>query len=139
MPREHKKRGRRAALERIQDESEDEGTRPAEIKHFKAGSEGPSGMDSTHLDDQGWLEPTFFGLLSEQEQQYFREVDALIEADQFENVEGKNAFLTNVHKELEGKELKVASSQSCSRLLEKLIIRSNLEQTMKLLGKFNDQ
>ena len=139
MPRKHKKRGRRAALERIRDENEIEGTRSTETKHFKAEAEDPLGMDPIHLDAQGWLEPTFFGLLSEQEQQYFKEVDALIEADQFENVEGANAFLTNVYKELEGKELKVASSQSCSRLLEKLIFRSNMEQTMKLLGKFNDQ
>ncbi|KAI0005605.1 ARM repeat-containing protein [Xylariaceae sp. FL0662B] len=78
----------------------------------------------------------FFGMLSDQEQEYFRSVDEQLDIDDFPSQEDRQIYLANVFVEAQGKELKLACSQSCSRLMERLILMSNTRQKKKLFEKF---
>ncbi|KAK3347905.1 armadillo-type protein [Neurospora tetraspora] len=82
------------------------------------------------------FEREFFGMLEEQEQEYFRHADELLELNDFPSTEERDIFLQNVYKEMRGKELKLASSQSCSRLMERLILLSNTRQKKSLFDAF---
>ncbi|KAI1127003.1 pumilio-family RNA binding repeat domain-containing protein [Nemania abortiva] len=87
----------------------------------------------------GGLLPTeheFFGMLSDQEQEYFRSVDEQLDIDNFPSQEERRLFLASVFAEAQGKELKLACSQSCSRLMERLILMSNTRQKKKLFEQF---
>ncbi|KAI0538541.1 pumilio-family RNA binding repeat domain-containing protein [Xylaria digitata] len=87
----------------------------------------------------GGLLPTereFFGMLSDQEQEYFRSVDEQLDLDNFPSQEERQLFLASVFTEAQGKELKLACSQSCSRLMERLILMSNTRQKKKLFEQF---
>jgi nucleolar protein 9 len=81
----------------------------------------------------------FYGLLDEEEQEYFRSADEMLELNQFSSPEDRETFLNSVYKEAEGKELKMANSQSCSRLMERLIQLSNAAQLKSLFQKFSGQ
>ncbi|KAK3942036.1 armadillo-type protein [Diplogelasinospora grovesii] len=82
------------------------------------------------------LEREFFGMLADEEQEYFRHADELLELNDFPTAEDRDIFLQNVYKEARGKELKLASSQSCSRLMERLILLSNTRQKKHLFEAF---
>ncbi|KAL2163428.1 hypothetical protein VTH06DRAFT_5485 [Thermothelomyces fergusii] len=84
----------------------------------------------------GNFEREFFGMLGEQEQEYFRHADELLELNDFPSAEERHVFLQNVYREARGKELKLASSQSCSRLMERLILLSTPRQKKRLFGAF---
>lgn len=81
-------------------------------------------------------EKEFFGMLADEEQEYFRHADELLELNDFPSSEDRDIFLQNVYKEAEGKELKLASSQSCSRLMERLIMLSNTTQKKQIFEAF---
>ncbi|KAJ8121931.1 hypothetical protein ONZ43_g1744 [Nemania bipapillata] len=98
---------------------------------FEAGYEKP--------DADGGLLPTereFFGMLSDEEQEYFRSVDEQLDIDNFPSHEERKLFLASVFAEAKGKELKLACSQSCSRLMERLILMSNTRQKKQLFEQF---
>ncbi|KAI5863985.1 ARM repeat-containing protein [Durotheca rogersii] len=78
----------------------------------------------------------FFGMLSDQEQEYFRSVDEQLDIDDFPSHEDRQLYLGSVLAEAQGKELKLACSQSCSRLMERLILMSNTRQKKQLFGQF---
>ncbi|KAI2603246.1 ARM repeat-containing protein [Hypoxylon fragiforme] len=78
----------------------------------------------------------FFGMLSEEEQEYFRSVDEQLDIDDFPSQEERELYLASVFAEAQNKELKLACSQSCSRLMERLILMSNTRQKKKLFGQF---
>ncbi|KAI1103353.1 ARM repeat-containing protein [Jackrogersella minutella] len=78
----------------------------------------------------------FFGMLSDQEQEYFRSVDEQLDIDDFPSQEERQLYLASVFAEAQGKELKLACSQSCSRLMERLILMSNTRQKKKLFLQF---
>ncbi|OTA83024.1 hypothetical protein M434DRAFT_400807 [Hypoxylon sp. CO27-5] len=78
----------------------------------------------------------FFGMLSDQEQEYFRSVDEQLDIDDFPSQEDRQLYLASVFAEARGKELKLACSQSCSRLMERLILMSNTRQKKKLFLQF---
>ena len=84
----------------------------------------------------GNFEREFFGMLADQEQEYFRHADELLELNDFPSPEDRHIFLQSVYREARGKELKLASSQSCSRLMERLILLSNARQKKTLFGAF---
>lgn len=84
----------------------------------------------------GFGEKEFFGMLDEEEQEYFRRADELLELNQFPTTEDREVFVENVYKEAKGKELKLASSQSCSRLMERLIQLANTTQKKSLFEAF---
>ncbi|EPE35329.1 ARM repeat-containing protein [Glarea lozoyensis ATCC 20868] len=81
-------------------------------------------------------ERPFYGMLEDEEQEYFRRADELLELNDFPTTEERDLFLENVFREAEGKELKIACSQSCSRLMERLILLSSTKQKKKLFGVF---
>lgn len=83
-------------------------------------------------------EREFFGMLADEEQEYFRSADEKLETNDFESDEDREYFLQSVYTEAVGKELKLASSQSCSRLMERLILLSNTRQKKRLFEAFAD-
>ncbi|KAJ5721770.1 Nucleolar protein 9 [Penicillium malachiteum] len=78
----------------------------------------------------------FFGLLDEDEAEYFSRANEMLESNQFGDAEEKHLFIESVWREANGKELKVACSQGCSRLMEKLISMSDARQIRRLFSKF---
>ena len=137
MPRENKKRGRRA-LEKKRKHDDEEPDEEPDTKRVKSLSDQEavpfSGPSSAVVED-GLYESnvaTFYGNLTESEQAYFKHADDMLELNQFADAEERDVFLTNVYREADGKELIIASSQSCSRLLEKLILVSSPEQLKTL-------
>lgn len=144
MPKEHKKRGRREEKKRKRVQEEDQ----PESKRAKSEDDPDTGIiiDSGHQDDgadyipiAGPGELPFYGLLDEEEQEYFKRADSMLELDQFNDAEERALFLANVYKEANGKELKIANSQSCSRLMERLILMSTPKQLKALFQKFSGQ
>lgn len=147
MPQENRKRGRRAESQRQkleESEEHDQKRRKTSNGNVQAQEEIPREHDQVPdgcpfaLRKELTSSP-FYGLLDEEEQEYFRRADDMLEVNQFVDPEEKALFLANVYKEAEGKELKLAHSQSCSRLLERLILHSTPDQLKHLLGKFSGQ
>lgn len=153
MPRELKKRGRRQedkerkrkAEERYQRSSKrfkyDHNAEPASLTEIAVN--GDAGDDFIGLETQtaqGVQEPEeevqFHGLLDPEEQEYYANVNNKIVANDFESLDDRAIFIEAVHRETQGKELKVASSQSCSRYLEKIIMLSTPNQLRRLFNKF---
>jgi nucleolar protein 9 len=159
MPRENRARGRRdeKKLKRKRGRGEEESSTPKKQKskdpaeelefiglnnndaHREEGwAEGAVGViPGGEEEDVGAVERPFYGLLSDEEQEYFRHADELLEVNNFPTPEDRSLFLANVYREAEGKELKLACSQSCSRLMERLILLSSVEQKKKLFGVFS--
>ena len=156
MPREHKKRGRREQKKRKREEEEEEGLviydeppkrqrttgAEEEVEIVVDGDTAGQGYGYGYDDSAPYSGPgdlPFYGLLDEQEQEYFKRADSLLELNQFADQAERELFLANVWKEAGGKELKIANSQSCSRLLERLILLSTPKQLKMLFRKFSGQ
>lgn len=143
MPRENKKRGRRMQADKRKhadvDHDDTEDIQEAS-KRRKSTSGEPESVPTDETPPTHHLpEQPFFGLLDDEEQDFFRHADATLDANTFADADEKSAFLANVYREAEGKELKIANSQSCSRLLERLIQLSSSEQCNSLFDKFHGQ
>lgn len=78
----------------------------------------------------------FYGLLDQDESEYFSRANEMLENNQFGDAEEKSLFIESVYREANGKELKIACSQGCSRLMEKLISMSNARQIRRIFNKF---
>lgn len=157
MPRELKKRGRRAqaAKRKRDDVAQSHVTPPKKVRLSHSHHQDDYDVQDTveeglhdydHVDhgtdpvDKDTTDgPTFYGLLDDDEQEYFKRADGMLEVNQFPTSQDRDLFVANVHKEAEGKELKLACSQSCSRLLERLIRLSTPEQLKNLFDKFAGQ
>ncbi|KAL8703344.1 MAG: hypothetical protein Q9201_003480 [Fulgogasparrea decipioides] len=142
MPNERKKRGRREEKKR---EREDEENRSSS-KRQKSTDEGEveiitsndqQGAGTDYVPPSALEEMPFYGLLDEDEQEYFKRADITLELNQFKDAEERALFLANVYKEANGKELKIANSQSCSRLMERLISLSTPAQLKALFRQFS--
>ncbi len=143
MPKENKhSRGRREEkkLKRKRNKNEEEAPTPKRQK-----SEDPAeiqilGTDDAIIQEDGEenvaAERPFYGMLEDEEQEYFRRADEMLDLNDFPSPEDRSLFLANVYREAEGKELKIACSQSCSRFMERLILLSTVEQKKKLFEKF---
>lgn len=135
MPRENKKRGRR--MEDGNKKRKLEGEEQVESsKRRKSTDDADDYIPLDQSDNQQPPERPFYGLLDDDEQEFFRRADETLDANDFADNDDKKAFLTNVYKEAEGKELKIANSQGCSRLLERLIQLSSSAQCQNLFDKF---
>lgn len=141
MPRAQKKRGRRAEKQQGTQELDDT---PAKRRKVEKGFEvqGDLGDDFISLttdngkSDEIDVAKKFYGLLTEEEQEYYASVNSKISSDDFESPDDRNAFINAVHRETTGKEIKVASSQSCSRYLEKVIQLSRPNELRHLFDAF---
>lgn len=145
MPKEHKKRGRREEKKRKREDVQEDALpakrqksedAEAEVKILVGDEAGPY---EHHEGAIGPGEIQFYGLLDEDEQEYFKRADSMLELDQFADAEERSLFLANVYKEANGKELKIANSQSCSRLMERLILMSTPSQLKALFQRFSGQ
>jgi len=153
MPQEKRKRGRReekaSRKRKANDQTEKQSKRfkPEDHHPEEFGNEylvtGEAGDDFISFDlppapgaPTPAIEDEFHGLLDPEEQEYYSNVNAKIVSNDFESEEDRANFIEAVHRETEGKELKVASSQSCSRYLEKIILLSTPLQLRNLFGKF---
>jgi hypothetical protein len=154
MPREMKKRGRRGdekkrkleEEEEVQQEfaqpkrqrTEDGGDEAADQQDFVALPSQDAVFANENGESQGpQVEQVFFGMLDEEEQEYFKRADEMLEMNNFADAEERSLFLANVYREANGKELKIANSQSCSRLMERLIQLSTPAQLKTLFQKFS--
>ena len=144
MPKEHKKRGRREEKKRKRAQEEDQfsskklkSNQVSDAEIIIDSDQQHNGADHNSLTAPG--EIPFYGLLDDEEQEYFKRADTLLELDQFKDADERKLFLANVYQEANGKELKLANSQSCSRLMERLILMSTPEQLKTLLQKFSGQ
>ena len=145
MPKEHKKRGRREEKKRKRDAEDGTDDQPSKRNRLHDGEETEIKLD---IDDTQYSEEhdarpkhgemPFYGMLDEEEQEYFKRADTMLELNQFTDQE-KELFLANVYAEANGKELKIANSQSCSRLMERLIVFSTSSQLKALFQKFSGQ
>lgn len=141
MPKEHKKRGRREEKKREQETEDAFHQRSPKRQRTDEGDEDPE----IKLDVEEYEarpkpgEMPFYGMLDEEEQEYFKRADTILELNQFPNSEERDLFLANVYAEANGKELKIANSQSCSRLMERLILMSSSSQLKALFQKFSGQ
>ena len=148
MPKAHKKRGRREEKKRKRGQQYDaEGNAGKRYRTDEAWNDAeikldinPSQHEDENYEDRSRpAELPFYGMLDDQEQEYFKRADTMLELNQFANEEERDLFLANVYKEAEGKELKIANSQGCSRLMERLILMSTSGQLKALFHKFSGQ
>jgi nucleolar protein 9 len=143
MPKEHKKRGRREEQKKRKREVENDDVdskrhkKEDEVESIENGEAFQHQQDAVDVTKPGEL--TYYGMLDDEEQEYFKKADEMLELNQFEDPEARELFLASVYKEADGKELKIANSQSCSRLLERLILLSSPDQLKSLFQKFNGQ
>ncbi|KAF7114082.1 hypothetical protein CNMCM5793_007062 [Aspergillus hiratsukae] len=156
MPREKQKRGRRAedkAKKVATKRKREEGPEDSAVKRLKPSTENASnneiaaGADyipleegddrnDVSMNDAPSNDIPFYGLLDTEEQEYFSKANEVLELNQFQDAEERRLFVDSVYREADGKELKVACSQSCSRLMEKLISLSDMRQIRRLFSKF---
>ena len=145
MPKELKKRGRRAAKQNNEPDAHDgpptkkrrtEESQPGFAVIGDAGDDLITFGQDHENGDQDAQQTTFYGLLTEEEQEYYANVNNKIGANDFENEEDKANFIDAVHRESSGKEIKVASSQSSSRYLETIIRLSTANQLRSLFLAF---
>jgi nucleolar protein 9 len=136
--REERKRKRRGGEGGDEEEARDRHSEPKR-QRTEEEEQGYSNQDyppQEYQQNDGPGEREFFGMLADEEQEYFRRADEMLELNQFPATEDRDLFLESVFKEAQGKELKLASSQSCSRLMERLIQLSNTSQKKHLFNVF---
>lgn len=149
MPKEFKKRGRRAEEKKRKRDHDDAEAAPK--RRRKSLDDAPDDDETAPQQHEepfqdeaidGVTRPgamPFYGMLDEDEQEYFKRADEMLELNQFDGPDERNLFIESVYKEADGKELKIANSQSCSRLMERLILMSTPKQLKDLFQKFNGQ
>ena len=120
---------RKVAIDETPQEIHVEGDAGDDYIHFGATEDN----DAVESNDQ---QTTFYGLLTDEEQEYYAKVNTKITTDDFENDEERSDFIEAVYRESAGKEIKLASSQSCSRHLEKIIQLSTQTQLKALFRAF---
>ena len=154
MPREHKKKRRGPRTEKSEkkrkldvEESEEGPT-----KRQRHNGEFEQSADFVSLDAPQFLDTNdftaalpgpevmaYYGHLDDEEKEYFKRADEMLELNQFGDSEERELFLSNVYREADGKELKIAVSQSCSKLMERLILLSTPTQLKSLFKSFSGQ
>lgn len=149
MPKEHKKRGRRAEEKKRKHEDQNEDDVEAKRPRVSGDDVVPTedfdmAAGEQLYDQEGQAYPIpddakYFGMLDEEEQEYFKRANDMLEANQFQDEDDRSNFLASVYKEAEGKELKIACSQGCSRLMERLIQTSTASQLKTLFQKFSSK
>jgi nucleolar protein 9 len=143
MPKEHKKRGRRDDHKKRKRDLDDHDAASKRRKNHV--DDAPAAPETVPFQDEAIDDVTrpgampFYGMLDDDEQEYFKRADEMLELNQFDGPDERALFLESVYKEAEGKELKLANSQSCSRLMERLILLSTPKQLKNLFQKFNDE
>ena len=147
MPREHKRRGRREEKKRKRQEYGEPDTSTKRQRYAEPNYDveirldQPGGVeDEPYYNDSTSVAPFhFYGLLDQEEQAYFKRADQMLELNQFADNEERRLFLDSVWREASGKELKIATDHTCSKLLERLISLSTKAQLKELFQAFRGQ
>jgi nucleolar protein 9 len=145
MPKELKKRGRRGDEKKRKREHDDPNAAPKRRRKSPDDAPQEHEQEAQPFQDEaidGVTRPgamPFYGMLDEDEQEYFKRADDMLDLDQFDGPDERRLFVESVYREADGKELKIANSQSCSRLMERLILMSTPKQLKDLFQKFNGQ
>lgn len=146
MPKEHKRRGRREEKKKRKYEDDEKQEEESPSQRLKQQHRSLDTVEDIEADTAynadvyaGRSEIPFYGLLDEDEQEYFKRADSMLELNQFANDDEKTLFLTSIYQEAKGKELKIVNSQSCSRLMERLIMMSTSIQLKSLFQTLNGQ
>ncbi|KAF1839731.1 ARM repeat-containing protein [Decorospora gaudefroyi] len=138
MPKEHRKRGRREEQKKrkrdIDDDSSAKRHKKDDTAHLDHDEPAQNGANGERT---GPDELPYYGMLDDDEQEYFRKANEMLELNQFESPEDRTVFIASVYQEADGKELKLAHSLTCSRLLERLILLSSPDQLKSLFQKFS--
>jgi nucleolar protein 9 len=82
-------------------------------------------------------ETEYFGLLTEEEHEHFREAYSLLKSNFQDTDEYPEEALQDLLDKAKGKELKLACSQSLSRLMEILILKSTTRQKKEIFEAFS--
>lgn len=93
--------------------------------------------NDTELETSKLTTNLFFGVLDREELEYFKQAEATLAMDAFESVDEKHQFVTSIIEEAKGKELKLVTSQICSKLMERLILDCDDSQLKSLFQTFN--
>lgn len=148
MPREVKKRGRRAAAKRAEEEQDDVDLKVYENDEDyvtfdnEGGVAGGQDEENDGYDNETPYNPLdlkqmpFFGFLDDQEAEYFKTAESTLAVDAFGSPEEKLGFISGLLDEARGKELKLVTNQICSKLMERLILLANDEQIRALFEVF---
>lgn len=80
---------------------------------------------------------SFFGLLDRSELEYFKNAENVLATNAL-SAEEKEPFVESVFTEAKGKELKLATNQVCSKLVERMIQLSDDEQLQQLAQAFEN-
>lgn len=111
----------------------DEFTPVSDVSLTQNGNEVPE----QQIENDGSDPQMFFGILDREELEYFKQAEATLAMDAFESVEEKQRFVTNIVEEMQGKELKLVTSQICSKLMERVILICNDSQLKHIFKSFN--
>lgn len=160
MPREQQKRGRRAEKKSQKEDSKrkfEETSEDPVAKRIKPSADDHETNEANDniqlLENEDYIpleqgeqqegeqpdldgDMPFYGLLDEEESEYFQRANEMLELNQFQDAEERSLFVDSVYSEANGKELKIACSQGCSRLMEKLISMSDARQLRRIFSKF---
>ncbi|KAG5354603.1 Nucleolar protein 9 [Yarrowia sp. B02] len=147
MPREVKKRGRRAAAKRAEEEQNDVDLKVYENDEDYVTFDADGGVAGGQEEDDGYdhevpynpldlKQMPFFGFLDDQESEYFKTAESTLAVDAFGSAEEKLGFISGLLDEARGKELKLVTNQICSKLMERLILLANDEQIRALFEVF---
>lgn len=79
----------------------------------------------------------FFGLVDRTELEYFKQAESTLAANAFGSPEEREGFVRGVFEEAKGKELKLATNQICSKLVERLTLEASDRQLARLLKAFS--
>lgn len=107
-----------------------------EKDHHTHGDEQPQ-QHETQQDGDSHNQAMFYGVLDRDELEYFKQAESTLGMDAFESREEKGQFVTSVIEEARGKELKLVTSQICSKLAERLILDCDDSQLKGLFKAFN--
>jgi nucleolar protein 9 len=147
MPRENKQRGRRGEKKRKLEEHSERGPSKRRKSTSEDRRDGHDQGDIVVHGDADYdfisfgtrpdtMEASFLGLLTQEDQDYYANVNNKLTLNDFELDDDRSNFIDAVYRESSGKELKIASSQSSSRCLERVIMSSNPQQLKGLFQKF---
>lgn len=143
MPKENKKRGRRAEKRAFQSLGDEDATVFKRKRHEEGEDDFDKQDDYIPLGDeneaQGPAAKPFYGLLDDEEQELFRNaMDTLnFHMDEFSEPGDLQDWVRKMYQHAKNKELKLANSQSCSRFLEMLIQLSTPDQLKGLIQSFS--
>ncbi|SCU97897.1 LAMI_0F11980g1_1 [Lachancea mirantina] len=132
-----KPRGRRIAIKERQKTHEIEENSLNECSKSEASEVIGFSGNETNGSQKGQDPNTFFGVLNTEELEYFKQAESTLAIDAFESPEEKEAFIRGVIEESKKKELKLATSQICSKLMERIILAADNLQLKEIFETFH--